>query len=317
MSHLLDQVRSCIRLRHYSIRTEEAYLSWIKRYILYHDKRHPLDLGQLDVLAFLTHLAVDLNVAPSTQNQALSALLFLYREVLNQPLTIISQVQRAKRVERLPVVFTKAEVQSVIALLRDEMWLMASLLYGSGLRLMECLRLRVKDIDFVRAQIIVRDGKGGKDRVTMLPPSLVDPLERQLQRAQAFHDMDLRAGCGQVYLPYALARKYPSIERAWAWQYVFPARKRSIEARTNRERRHHIWETALQKAVKEAIRSAGIKSPASCHTFRHSFATHLLEAGYDIRTIQELLGHADLSTTQIYTHVLMKGAHGVKSPLET
>ncbi len=269
MSHLLDQVRSCIRLRHYSIRTEEAYLSWIKRYILYHDKRHPLDLGQLDVLAFLTHLAVDLNVAPSTQNQALSALLFLYREVLNQPLTIISQVQRAKRVERLPVVFTKAEVQSVIALLRDEMWLMASLLYGSGLRLMECLRLRVKDIDFVRAQIIVRDGKGGKDRVTMLPPSLVDPLERQLQRAQAFHDMDLRAGCGQVYLPYALARKYPSIERAWAWQYVFPARKRSIEARTNRERRHHIWETALQKAVKEAIRCAGIKSPASCHTFRH------------------------------------------------
>lgn len=316
MSQLLDRVREAIRTRHYSIRTEESYIRWIREYILFSGKRHPAELGAEEVAAFVSHLAVKRHVAASTQNQALSALLFLYREVLDQPIEWVDDVERAKKPKRLPVVFTTDEVKAVLGRLRAEMWLMASLLYGSGLRLMECVRLRVKDVDFAQLQIVVREGKGEKDRVTMLPSPLVEPLRRQLERARALHEADIREGFGRVYLPYALARKYPHAEREWSWQYVFPASKRSIDPRNGREQRHHIAETALQKAVRAAIRAAGIPKPGSCHTLRHSFATHLLEAGYDIRTIQELLGHADISTTMIYTHVLNKGGRGVRSPLE-
>jgi integron integrase len=254
-------------------------------------------------------------VAASTQNQALSALLFLYREVLSLPIGWVEDVERAKRPKRLPVVFTREEARAVIAHLRGEVWLMASLLYGSGLRLMECVRLRVKDVDVARLQITVRDGKGGKDRVTVLPQSLVEPLGRQSDRARALHELDVRDGFGHVHMPYALARKYLNADREWCWQYVFPARHRSRDPRTGREQRHHLAETALQKAVKAAVRAAGVAKPGSCHTFRHSFATHLLEDGYDIRTVQELLGHTSVETTQIYTHVLNKGGRGVKSPL--
>ena len=310
MSQLLDQVRDAIRARHYSIRTEEAYIRWIREYIFFCNKQHPSQLGARDISAFFSHLAVKRNIAASTQNQALSALLFLYREVLEQPIEWVDDVERAKKPQRLPVVFTKEEVKAVLSHLRAEMRVMASLLYGSGLRLMECVRLRVKDIDFALAQIVICDGKGGKDRVTMLPATLVEPLQRQLERAKALHELDLREGFGRVYLPYALARKYPNAEREWGWQYVFPASKRSLDPRSGREQRHHVAETALQKAVKAAIRAAGITKPGSCHTLRHSFATHLLETGYDIRTIQELLGHSDVSTTMIYTHVLNRGGIG-------
>jgi integron integrase len=316
MSQLLEQVREAVRTRHYSIRTEEAYIRWIREYILFFDKRHPSELGAKEVSAFVSHLAVNRNVASSTQNQALSALLFLYREVLDLPIGWVEDVERAKRPKRLPVVFTREEVRAVLSHMRAETWLMASLLYGSGLRLMECVRLRVKDVDFAQFQITVREGKGDKDRITMLPPSLVEHLRRQLERAKALHEMDVREGFGHVYLPYALARKYPNADREWGWQYVFPARQRSVDPRSGREQRHHIAETALQKAVRAAVKGAGITKLGSCHTLRHSFATHLLEAGYDIRTIQELLGHADVQTTMIYTHVLNKGGKGVKSPLE-
>ena len=316
MSRLLDRVREALRTRHYSLRTEEAYLRWIREYILFFDRRHPSELGAREVSAFVSHLAVGRRVAASTQSQALSALLFLYREVLDLPIEWVDDVERAKAPKRLPVVFTREEVRAVLARLRGEAWLMASLLYGSGLRLMECVRLRVKDLDFARLQLTVRDGKGGKDRVTVLPSPLVEPLRRQLERARALHESDTREGFGRVYLPHALARKYPNAEREWCWQYVFPASKRSPDPRGGAERRHHISETALQKAVRGAVRSAGVGKPGSCHTLRHSFATHLLEDGYDIRTIQELLGHADVSTTMIYTHVLNKGGKGVRSPLE-
>ncbi len=316
MSQLLEQVRNAVRTRHYSIRTEEAYIRWIREYILFFDKRHPTELGAKEISAFLSHLAVGRNVAASTQNQALSALLFLYREVLSLPIGWVDDVERAKRPKRLPVVFTKEEVKAVLGYLRADMWLMSSLLYGSGLRLMECVRLRVKDIDFAQLQIVVREGKGDKDRITMLPATLVQPLERQLERAKALHEVDVREGFGHVYLPYALTRKYPNADREWGWQYVFPASKRSVDPRSGREQRHHLAETALQKAVKAAIRTAEINKTGSCHTLRHSFATHLLEAGYDIRTIQELLGHSDVQTTMIYTHVLNRGGKGVKSPLE-
>jgi integron integrase len=316
MSQLLEQVRDAVRTRHYSIRTEEAYLRWIREYILFFDKRHPAELGAKEISAFLSHLAVGRNVAASTQNQALSALLFLYREVLALPIGWVDDVERAKRPKRLPVVFTRDEVKAVLGHLSSDMWLMASLLYGSGLRLMECARLRVKDVDFAQLQIVVREGKGEKDRITMLPAPLVHPLERQLERAKALYEMDVREGFGHVYLPYALARKYPNADREWGWQYVFPARQRCLDPRMGREQRHHVAETALQKAVRAAVRSAGIAKPGTCHTLRHSFATHLLEAGYDIRTIQELLGHADVTTTMIYTHVLNRGGKGVKSPLE-
>ena len=316
MSHPLDQVRAAIRTRHYSIRTEEAYIRWIREYIIFFDKRHPSRLGAKDISVFISHLAVNRDVAASTQNQDLSALLFLYREVLDQPVEWVEDVVRAKRPKKLPVVFTREEVKAVLGHLRGEAWLMASLLYGSGLRLMECVRLRVKDLDFARLQITVREGKGDKDRVTMLPPSLVGPLHRQLERAKALHEMDVRESFGRVYLPHALARKYTNADREWCWQYVFPASRRSVDPRSGREQRHHIAETALQKAMKAAVRAAGVEKPGSCHTMRHSFATHLLEGGYDIRTIQELMGHADVATTMIYTHVLNKGGRGVRSPLE-
>jgi integron integrase len=316
VSKLLDQVREAVRTRHYSIRTEEAYVRWAREYILFFEKRHPSELGASDVSAFLSHLAVERKVAASTQNQALSALLFLYREVLALPIGWVDDVERARKPKRLPVVFTKEEARSVLAHLRGEAWLMASLLYGSGLRLMECARLRIKDLDLARLEITVRDGKGGKDRLTVLPHSLIEPLRRQLDRARALHGLDVREGFGRVHLPYALTRKYPSADREWCWQYVFPARHRSVDPRTGREQRHHVAETALQKAVKAAVRASGVAKPGSCHTFRHSFATHMIESGYDIRTVQELLGHASVETTQIYTHVLNKGGRGVRSPLD-
>ncbi|MCL5801417.1 MAG: integron integrase [Gammaproteobacteria bacterium] len=313
---LLDQVRGKIRLKHYSIRTEQSYLDWIKRFILFHGKRHPKDMGPQDVEAFLTHLAVQGRVAASTQNQAKSALLFLYKEVLGIELPWLDNVERAKAPKRLPVVLTREEVQAVLTRLEGTYWLMASLLYGTGLRIMEAARLRVKDVDFARREILVRDGKGFKDRVTMLPSTLAEPLKAHLQRVKDLHQQDLEAGFGAVYLPYALDKKYPNAGRDWAWQYVFPAAKLSVDPRSGETRRHHLQDQAVQRAVKQAVRDAGLTKPATPHTFRHSFATHLLEGGYDIRTVQELLGHKDVSTTMIYTHVLNRGGKGVQSPLD-
>jgi integron integrase len=303
-------------LKHYSIRTERAYIDWIKRFILFHHKRHPNDMGAPEVQAFLTHLAVNQNVASSTQQQALSALLFLYREVLRQELPWMDDITRAKKPKRLPVVLTQEEVRSLMAHLQGDAWLMASLLYGAGLRLMECLRLRVKDVDFGYRQLIVRDGKGQQDRVTMLPQKVIEPLQGHLDKAQALHRQDVAEGFGEVHLPYALARKYPNAGTEWAWQYVFPARRRSVDPRSGKTRRHHVDSKALQRAVKKAVQEANLSKAASCHTLRHSFASHLLEAGYDIRTVQELLGHKDVSTTMIYTHVLQQGGQGVRSPLD-
>jgi integron integrase len=313
---LLDQVRDALRRRHYSIRTEQAYLDWMKRFILFHHKKHPRDMGAQEVERFLTHLAVDRNVAVSTQNQALSALLFLYKEVLGVQLPWLNEIQRAKKPQRLPVVLTVEEVRRVLARLDGQHGLMAGLLYGAGLRLLECVRLRVKDVDFGYRQITVRDGKGGKDRMTMLPQTAVEPLRAHLKKVKVLHEHDLEDGFGEVYLPYALERKYPDAVREWGWQYVFPALTRSIDPRTGKERRHHMDEQSLQRAVKKAVRTAGLTKPASCHTLRHSFATHLLQSGYDIRTVQELLGHKDVSTTMIYTHVLNRGGQGVASPLD-
>jgi integron integrase len=313
---LLDQVRSAIRLRHYSIRTEEAYVNVIRRFILYHNKRHPNEMGVDEIRQYLSHLATADKVAASTQNVALSALLFLYREVLFIDLPLIEGVERAKRPQRIPVVLTLEVVKRVLAQMTGTHHLMASLIYGSGLRLMECVLLRVKDLDFDYRQLIVRDGKGEKDRRTILPHPLIEPLINHLARVRLQHEEDVRMGCGSVYLPYALERKYPKAGIEWIWQYVFPAAKISVDPRTGERRRHHASEDRLQKAVKRAIQMAGVEKRASCHTLRHSFATHLLEDGYDIRTIQELLGHADISTTMIYTHVLNKGGRGVRSPLE-
>lgn len=313
---LLDQVRHHIRLLHYSIRTEEAYVLIIKRFILFHHKRHPQEMGVEEIRQYLSHLATARQVSASTQNQALSALLFLYREVLDRDLPFIEGIERAKRPQRVPTVLTSEEVRRVFIHLAGVYYLMASLLYGSGLRVMECVRLRVKDIDFDYRQITVRDGKGEKDRRTMLPHSLAELLKQQLEHARLLHEEDVRHGCGNVYLPYALERKYPYVAREWRWQWVFPANKLSVDPRSGRTRRHHISEDILQMAVKRAIKESGITKRASCHTLRHSFATHLLEAGYDIRTIQELLGHSDVRTTMIYTHVLNKGGRAVKSPLD-
>ena len=304
---LLDQVRSLIRTRHYSTRTEEAYIHWIRRYIVFHSKKHPASLGLPEIRAFLSHLAVDRNVASSTQRQAASAVLFLYRDVLGQQIDWVDGIEQVKRPSHLPVVFTKLEAQAVLQRLAGTKWLMACLLYGCGLRLMECVRLRVKDVDFGYKQILVRDGKGAKDRVTMLPEPLADPMHRHLDRVKELHQQDIKEGFGRVYLPFALARKYSNADAEFGWQYVFPAARRSVDPRSGIERRHHVAETVLQRAVKQALRDAGISKPASCHTFRHSFATHLLEAGYDIRTVQELLGHKHVSTTMIYTHVLNRG----------
>jgi integron integrase len=316
MSKLLDQVRACLRVKHYSYRTEQAYLDWIKRYIIFHGKRHPLEMSAPEIRQFLTHLAVERQVAASTQNQALAALLFLYQDVLKQPLDRIADIERAKRPAHIPVVFTREEVRAILDRLDGTNRLVAGLLYGAGLRLLEALRLRVKDVDFQYNQIVVRDGKGAKDRITLLPATLKQPLRRQLKRAGALHEMDLQDGLGVVHLPYALARKYPNAGREWGWQYVFPSPLRSKDPRTGVERRHHLSESGLQRAIKVALHAAGISKAGSCHTLRHSFATHLLEDGYDIRTVQELLGHSNVSTTMIYTHVLNRGGKGVRSPLE-
>jgi integron integrase len=313
---LLDQVRGKIRLKHYSLRTEQTYVDWIKRFIRHFDKRHPRDLGAAEVEAFLTHLAVAGKVAASTQNQAKSALLFLYREVLEAELPWLDNVQQAKAPKRLPVVLTRAEVHAVLSRLHGLHWLVASLLYGTGMSLMESLRLRVKDVDFSRGEILVRDGKGFKDRVTMLPERLAAPLTEHLAGVRALHDRDLADGGGEVSLPYALARKYPSAGREWCWQFVFPAGGLSVDPRSGAVRRHHLYDQSVQRALKQAVRDAGLVKPATPHTLRHSFATHLLEGGYDIRTVQELLGHADVATTMIYTHVLNRGGRGVVSPLD-
>jgi integron integrase len=313
---LLDRVRWQLRVKHYSIRTEQAYVDWIRRYILFHHKRHPNEMGEKEITGFLTHLAIEKNVAASTQNQAFSALLFLYQQVLELKLDFIDNVQRVSRPAKLPVVFTPAEARSVLARLKGDYRLMAELLYGSGLRLMECLRLRVKDIDFGYGHIIVRDGKGLRDRITVLPERLRCPLQLHLERVREIHQRDLAAKNGRVYLPFALERKYRNAGRSWPWQYVFPADKLSTDPRSGEVRRHHVSENNLQKAVKTAIHRAGLRKAGSCHTFRHSFATHLLENGQDIRTVQELLGHKDVSTTMIYTHVLNRPGLAVRSPLD-
>jgi len=313
---LLDQVRQLMRLRHYSLRTEEAYVSWIRRYILFNGKRHPRELDEKHVSQFLTDLAINGRVAAATQNQALNALLFLYKEVLQRELEFIGGTLRVKRPPKVPSVLSPNEVKAVLAQLHGQYRLMGLLLYGSGLRLLECLRLRVKDVDLHYLHIAVRDPKGGRERKTMLPVSLAAPLREHLAKVKAQHQRDLAEGFGSVYLPDALERKIPSASREWAWQYIFPAERRSIDPRTGTDRRHHVHEKNLQNAVKTAVRKAGISKRASCHTLRHSFATHLLENGYDIRTVQELLGHKDVSTTMIYTHVLNRPGIGVKSPLD-
>jgi integron integrase len=313
---LLDMVRAAMRCKHCSLRTEEAYVGWVRRYVLFHDKRHPREMGVVEIEAFLTHLAVREQVSASTQNQAFSALRFLYVEVLRKDVDLNISAVRAKTPERLPVVLTRDEVRRVLGAMCGTHLLAAKLLYGSGLRLMECLRLRVKDIDFAQRQVTVRDGKGQKDRVTMLPDDLVAPLRAHLQHVKQLHDDDLAEGYGHVYLPYALDRKYPRAGRTWMWQYVFPADRLSADPRSGAWRRHHADESGLQKAVRAAARRANVQKHVTCHTFRHSFATHLIESGYDIRTVQELLGHAHVNTTMIYTHVLNRGGRGVRSPID-
>ncbi len=313
---ILDQVRSKIRMKGYSIRTEKAYVDWNKRFILFNNKKHPGNMGAPEVERFLSHLAMNRRVAASTQNQALSAILFLYREVLHMDLPWLQNVVRSKRPEKLPVVLTKEEVKKLLSFLEGIPWVMAILLYGAGFRLMECLRLRVKDLDFEYKQIIVREGKGQKDRVTMFPNAVIHHLEKHLRKVRTIHEQDLVEGYGEVYLPYALERKYPNANKEWGWQYVFPSIKFSTDPRSGKIRRHHSDQKMLQRAVKRAVKAAKINKPASCHSLRHSFATHLLEAGYDIRTVQELLGHKDVSTTMIYTHVLNKGGKGVISPAD-
>jgi integron integrase len=313
---LLDQVRHGIRVRHYSRRTEQAYVRWIRRYILFHDKAHPADLGGPEVTAFLTWLADAQHVSASTQTQALSALLFLYRHVLRLDLPWMNEVVRAPARPRIPVVLTREEVRRVVRRMQGTERLVAMLLYGSGLRLLEALRLRVHDVDFDQSQLTVRGGKGDKDRITMLPNSLKAELKRHLSEVRIIHELDLGRGAGAVELPMALARKYPNAEREWQWQWVFPATRLTAADETGMQRRHHLHESAVQRAVTHAVREAAIDKKATCHSFRHSFATHLLEDGYDIRTVQELLGHNDVSTTMIYTHVLNRGAFGVRSPAD-
>jgi len=313
---LLDRVRAALRARHYSRRTEKAYVHWIKRYIFFHGKRHPAEMGAAEVTAFLTALAVRDRVAASTQNQALNALLFLYREILGVELPWLDGLVRAKRPQHLPTVLTREEVRTVLEQLDRAPRLMALLLYGAGLRLLECCRLRIKDVDFATNQITIRDGKGSKDRVTMLPSAVKIDLARHVERARALHQRDLAAGAGWVELPWALGRKYPNAGREWAWQWVFPATRLYVDPSTGQRRRHHLHESVVQRAVREAVLKAGLAKKATCHTLRHSFATHLLEDGHDIRTVQELLGHQDVSTTMIYTHVLNRGPAAVRSPAD-
>ena len=313
---LREQVREVMRFAHYAIRTEEAYWQWIRRFILFHDKRHPKDMGEPAVHAFLTHLAVDGQVAVATQNQALNALVFLYAQVLHRPLDQLEEFARPQRPARLPVVLTQEEVRRVLAAVPERYSLILRLLYGTGLRVLEGVRLRVKDVDFGAGHMVVRDGKGFKDRVALLPESLREPLREQMERARMWHGADLADGLGRVHLPDALARKYPNANREWGWQYVFPADQRSVDPQTGVERRHHVMEDSVQRAMKEAVQRVRLVKPATPHTLRHSFATHLLENGYDIRTVQDLLGHKDVATTQIYTHVMAKPGLGVRSPLD-
>lgn len=313
---LLDRVRQATRVRGYSIRTEDAYTQWIRRFIVFHDRHHPSELGPDEVAAFLTHLAVERSVAPATQNQAKSALLFLYKEVLGLALPWLDEIVAARSGRRLPVVLTPAEVRALLHELSGTMGLLCSLLYGTGMRLLEGLRLRVKDVEFERREIVVREGKGYKDRITVLPENMVIPLQAQVAHARALHQKDLAAGYGEVWLPHALDTKYPGQARAWGWQWVFPSTLRSADPRTGVVRRHHMNPASVQKAVALAARRAGFAKPCTPHVLRHSFATHLLQSGYDIRTVQELLGHSDVKTTMIYTHVLNRGGRGVRSPLD-
>lgn len=313
---LMQDVRRKLHAKRYSLRTEQAYLGWIRRFILASGNRHPRGLGGVEVEDFLTGLAIRGRVAASTQNQALSALLFLYREVLLVDLPWMDSVLRAKRTRRLPTVLSLEEARRLLSMLDGRPWLMASLLYGTGMRLMECLRLRVKDVDFSRSEILVRNGKGAKDRRTMLPRALEEPLRHEIERARVLHSRDLSEGFGETPLPYSLATKYPNAAKEFGWQFVFPSAQRSVDPRTGRVHRHHVDDAVLSRALKHARTQAGIEKLLSAHTLRHSFATHLLEAGYDIRTIQELLGHKDVATTQIYTHVLNRGGRGVRSPLD-
>jgi len=313
---LLEGVRHTLRTKHYSLKTEEAYIHWIKRYIFFHKERYPKEMGEKEINQFITHLAVKEKVSASTQNQALCAIVFLYKQVLKIDVGDLGNIVWAKKPDRVPVVFTRSEAQNVLNHLTGMNWLMGMLLYGAGLRLTECLQLRVKDIDFEYKQITVHNAKGAKDRVTPLPERIIEPLKQHLKYVKELHENDLKDGYTSVYLPYALERKYPNAGKELGWKFLFPATQISTDPRSGIRRRHHIYETVLQKAVKRAIRKAGITKQASCHTFRHSFATHLLEAGYDIRTVQELLGHSDVKTTMIYTHVLQKGSLGVKSPAD-
>jgi len=312
----LDRLREALRSRHYSRRTEQTYCHWVRRYIYFHKIRHPGEMGEPEINAFLTHLAIKEKVSASTQNQALSALLFLYRYVLDRKIGDLGEVIRARKPLHVPVVMTRGEVKAVLACLSGEKWLIASLMYGAGLRLMECLRLRVQDIDFASSEILVRDGKGAKDRITMLPESLKTPLQDHLKKVKALHERDLAEGWGRVQMPTALDRKYPNAPAEWRWQWVFPQENRWINAATKEQGRHHVDESLVQKSVRDAVAKAGLTKHATCHTFRHSFATHLLEGGYDIRTVQELLGHSDVKTTMIYTHVLNRGPSGVRSPVD-
>jgi len=313
---LLDRVHEIIRRKHYSIRTEQAYVDWIKRFILHNDKRHPAELGATEVEAFLTWLAVERDVAASTQNQAQCALLFLYREVLGVDLPWLDEVERAKRPIKLPAVLTVDEVVRILDRLKGTHRLIGRLMYGTGLRILEALRLRVKDVDFQRREVLVRDGKGAKDRITVLPRAVLRPLRAHLEEVRAIHERDLDEGFGAVWMPFALARRYPAAPREWVWQYVFPADRRSMDPRGGVVRRHHLGDQSFQRAMRQAVQDAGIHKLATPHTLRHSFATHLLESGSDIRTVQELLGHSSLSTTMIYTHVLTRGGRGVISPLD-
>ena len=313
---LLLRLREALALRHYSASTVDAYAAWVRRFIIFHDRMHPAQMGAAEVTAFLSSLATEKSVSASTQNQALAALLFLYSEVLHQKLGAINEIVHAKGPRRLPVVMTRSEVARVLNELRGVPRLMASLLYGAGLRLLECASLRVKDIDFEATQIVIRRGKGQKDRAALLPQALVSPLQSYLRDVKAQHERDLRAGAGYVELPSALSSKYPNAARDWVWQWVFPATRQYADPQSGERRRHHLHETVLQRCVRSAVQAAGLTKPVSCHTFRHSFATHLLEAGYDIRTIQKLLGHSDIRTTMIYTHVVNRGPCGVKSPLD-
>jgi integron integrase len=313
---LMEQVQDAIRLKHYSYKTEKSYIGWIRRYIFFHNKRHPKDMGSAEIEAFLTDLAVNQKVTASTQNQALNAILFLYKEVLKQDLDLKVDAVRAKRSKYLPTVLTKDEVFAIIKQMSGVHQLLIKLLYGTGLRLTEGLSLRVKDIDFTQQQIIVRDTKGNENRVTMLPESIAEELKIHLQSVKILHQQDLQKGYGSVYLPFALERKYPRAKYDWIWQFVFPSSSISKDPRSGEVRRHHLHESSLQKALKQAVHQAGIQKKVGCHTFRHSFATHLLQNGYDIRTVQELLGHKDVKTTMIYTHVLNRGGRGVRSPLD-